>query len=86
MITFNFKRQVQTYILTVYIPSLLLILMSWISFWIDAQAAPARVSVGVTAVLTATTMTASMQDTFPVATTAKVIIWAIPFGIACDRT
>ncbi|XP_072020141.1 glycine receptor subunit alpha-2-like isoform X2 [Amphiura filiformis] len=70
-IKFNFKRQVQTYILTVYVPSLLLILMSWISFWIDAQAAPARVSVGVTAVLTATTMTASMQDTFPVATTAK---------------
>ncbi|XP_072020856.1 glycine receptor subunit alpha-2-like isoform X2 [Amphiura filiformis] len=75
-IEFEFKRQIQTYILTVYIPSVLLVIISWMSFWIDAHAAPARVSLGITTVLTATTMTASMQESFPSGTNAKAIdVW-----------
>ncbi|XP_072020364.1 glycine receptor subunit alpha-2-like [Amphiura filiformis] len=75
-IEFEFKRQIQTYILTVYIPSILLVIISWMSFWIDAHAAPARVSLGITTVLTATTMTASMQESFPSGTNAKAIdVW-----------
>ncbi|XP_072021968.1 glycine receptor subunit alphaZ1-like isoform X1 [Amphiura filiformis] len=75
-ITFTFKRHLQAYILTVYIPSILLVTISWMSFWIDAHAAPARITLGITTVLTATTMTASMQDSFPDATGAKAIdIW-----------
>ena len=53
-------------------PSLLLVIISWMSFWIDAHAAPARVSLGITTVMTSTTMTAAMQETFPDATGAKV--------------
>ena len=71
-INFTFKRQLQAYILTVFVPSLLLVVISWMSFWIDAHAAPARVSLGITTVMTSTTMTASMQETFPDATGAKV--------------
>ena len=71
-IHFTFKRQLQAYILTVFVPSLLLVIISWMSFWIDAHAAPARVSLGITTVMTPTTMTASMQETFPDATGAKV--------------
>ena len=71
-INFTFKRQLQAYILTVFVPSLLLVIISWMSFWIDAHAAPARVSLGITTVMTSTTMTASMQETFPDATGAKV--------------
>ncbi|XP_072036260.1 glycine receptor subunit alpha-2-like isoform X2 [Amphiura filiformis] len=75
-ITFTFKRHLQAYILTVYIPSILLVTISWMSFWIDAHAAPARITLGITTVLTATTMTASMQDSFPDATGAKAVdIW-----------
>ncbi|XP_072021942.1 glycine receptor subunit alpha-2-like [Amphiura filiformis] len=75
-ITFTFKRHLQAYIFTVYIPSILLVTISWMSFWIDAHAAPALITLGITTVLTATTMTASMQDSFPDATGAKAIdIW-----------
>ncbi|XP_072020840.1 gamma-aminobutyric acid receptor subunit rho-2-like [Amphiura filiformis] len=75
-IEFEFKRQIQTYILTVYIPSILLVIISWMSFWIDAHAAPARVSLGITTVLTATTMTASMQESFPSGSSAKAVdVW-----------
>ena len=53
-------------------PSLLLVIISWMSFWIDAHAAPARVSLGIVTVMTSTTMTASMQESFPDGSGAKV--------------
>jgi hypothetical protein len=39
----------------VYIPSILTCLVSFVSFWIDHKAVPARISVGLLTVLTVTT-------------------------------
>ena len=39
----------------VYIPSSLIVVMSWVSFYLDRSSAPARVGLGVTTVLTVTT-------------------------------
>ncbi|XP_071952561.1 glycine receptor subunit alpha-2-like isoform X2 [Antedon mediterranea] len=73
---FYLSRQMQSYVLQVYIPSVLLVVISWLSFWIDARAAPARVALGITTVLTVTTMTAGIQETLPAVTYAKAIdIW-----------
>ncbi|XP_038077637.1 glycine receptor subunit alphaZ1-like [Patiria miniata] len=73
---FYFMRQMESFFLTVYIPTVLLVSIAWLSFWIDAKAAPARVALGITTVLTVTTMTAGIQDTLPVVTYAKAIdIW-----------
>ncbi|XP_033624503.1 glycine receptor subunit alpha-3-like isoform X1 [Asterias rubens] len=75
-VTFYFSRHLQSYILTVYIPSSLIVAIAWLSFWIDAKAAPARVSLGITTVLTITTMTAGVQETMPLVTYAKAIdVW-----------
>ncbi|XP_033117394.1 glycine receptor subunit alpha-2-like, partial [Anneissia japonica] len=76
IVNFHLSRQMQSYILQVYIPSILLVVISWLSFWIDARAAPARVALGITTVLTVTTMTAGIQETLPAVTYAKAIdIW-----------
>ncbi|XP_071788644.1 glycine receptor subunit alpha-2-like [Asterias amurensis] len=73
---FFFQRQMESYLLTVYIPTVLLVSIAWLSFWIDAKAAPARVALGITTVLTVTTMTAGIQETLPVVTYAKAIdVW-----------
>ncbi|XP_038057958.1 glycine receptor subunit alpha-2-like [Patiria miniata] len=75
---FYFMRQMESYFLTVYIPTVLLVSIAWLSFWIDANAAPARVALGITTVLTVTTMTAGIQETLPVVTYAKAIdIWLV---------
>ena len=71
-VSFALQRNTQSYLLTVYIPSVLLVALAWISFCIDAHAAPARVSLGITTVLTITTMTSGIQETLPVVTYAKV--------------
>ena len=40
------------YIIQVYVPSSLIVVMSWVSFYLDRSSAPARVGLGVTTVLT----------------------------------
>ncbi|XP_072021139.1 glycine receptor subunit alpha-2-like isoform X1 [Amphiura filiformis] len=75
-IRLEFERQMQAYLLTVYIPSCLLVTIAWLSFWIDARAAPARITLGITTVLTVTTMTSGILERLPIVTYAKAIdIW-----------
>ena len=47
-----FVRSLGYYIIQIYIPSTLIVVLSWVSFWLDRTAAPARVSLGITTVLT----------------------------------
>lgn len=49
--TFVFKRRVMFYVYGFYLPVVLVVLLSWISFWIDPDSTPARVSLGVITIL-----------------------------------
>ncbi|XP_041357555.1 glycine receptor subunit alpha-2-like [Gigantopelta aegis] len=59
------KRQVGFYLTQTYIPSILIVSLSWISFWIDHQAIPARISVGLLTVLTITTQSSGAMAQLP---------------------
>ena len=54
-----------TFYAQVYIPSSLIVVMSWVSFWLNRGAAPARVGLGVTTVLTMTTLINSVNAALP---------------------
>uniref|UniRef100_A0A672JUJ8 Glycine receptor, alpha 4a n=1 Tax=Sinocyclocheilus grahami TaxID=75366 RepID=A0A672JUJ8_SINGR len=54
-VKFHLERQMGYYLIQMYIPSLLIVILSWVSFWINMDAAPARVGLGITTVLTMTT-------------------------------
>jgi glycine receptor alpha-4 len=56
-----FKRLFGYYLIQVYMPSLLTVFISFVSFWIDHRAVPARISVGLLTVLTITTQTSGRQ-------------------------
>lgn len=43
---FQLRRNRGVYIIQSYVPSILLVAMSWVSFWISQSAVPARVSLG----------------------------------------
>ncbi|XP_058010590.1 glycine receptor subunit alpha-4-like isoform X3 [Ahaetulla prasina] len=43
-VKFHLERQMGYYLIQMYIPSLLIVILSWVSFWINMDAAPARVS------------------------------------------
>lgn len=46
-VKFKVKREVGFYLFQIYTPSLLIVSLSWFTFWIDPQNSPARVGVGI---------------------------------------
>jgi len=50
----------------------MLVIVSWVSFWLDANAVPARVSLGVTTLLTMATQTTGINNSLPPVSYTKV--------------
>ena len=61
----HFKRQLAAYFLQEFIPTILIVAISWVSFWIDERSVPARVSLGITTVLALTTLMFGIQTSMP---------------------
>ena len=59
------KRQLGFYILQEFVPTILIVAVSWVSFWIDERSVPARVSLGITTVLAVTTLLFGIQASLP---------------------
>nr|XP_023955980.1 gamma-aminobutyric acid receptor subunit pi [Chrysemys picta bellii] len=53
---FELRRNILYFILETYVPSTLLVVLSWVSFWITLDSVPARTCIGVTTVLSMTTL------------------------------
>ncbi|XP_045134993.1 glutamate-gated chloride channel-like isoform X7 [Portunus trituberculatus] len=71
-----FKREFSYYLIQYYIPCCMLVIVSWVSFWLDQNAVPARVSLGVTTLLTMSTQTSSINNTLPPVSYTKAIdVW-----------
>lgn len=43
---FELKRSILYFILETYVPSSLLVVLSWVSFWISLSSVPARICIG----------------------------------------
>ncbi|KAG0414171.1 hypothetical protein HPB47_008671, partial [Ixodes persulcatus] len=61
-----FTRDKSFYISTVFVPGIVLVTSSFISFWLDINAVPARVMIGVTTMLNFCTTTNSFRSNLPV--------------------
>ncbi|UYV79531.1 pHCl [Cordylochernes scorpioides] len=61
-----FTRDKSFYFSTVFVPGMVLVASSFISFWLDVNAVPARVMLGVTTMLNFCTTTNSFRGTLPV--------------------
>src|SRR5882762_2161380 len=71
-----FKREFSYYMVQIYIPCCMLVIVSWVSFWLDPNSAPARVSLGVLTLLTMTTQISSINRALPPVSYIKAIdVW-----------
>ena len=62
---FRFYRYLALYFLRDFFPCILIVILSWMTFWIDYSSTPARVAMGITTVLTIVTMTNNIRNTSP---------------------
>ncbi|XP_077988485.1 glycine receptor subunit alpha-2-like [Glandiceps talaboti] len=73
---FTLSRKIGYYVISTFLPSSLLVVLSWVSFWINPEAAPARVALCITTVLTITTMAIAVRDELPkVSYVTAVDVW-----------
>ena len=73
---FVFDRQFSYYFVQMYLPSILIVLVSFLSFWIPVDNVPGRISLGVTSLLTLATQFTTMQRSLPPVSYMKAMdIW-----------
>ncbi|XP_045134989.1 glutamate-gated chloride channel-like isoform X3 [Portunus trituberculatus] len=76
LVALIFKREFSYYLIQYYIPCCMLVIVSWVSFWLDQNAVPARVALGVTTLLTMSTQTSSINQSLPPVSYTKAIdVW-----------
>ncbi|XP_076323285.1 glycine receptor subunit alpha-2-like isoform X2 [Tachypleus tridentatus] len=75
-ITFTLKRQNGYHLIETYLPTFMIVMISWVSFWLNVDAVPARVTLGVTTLLTLTTVAAGVRTNLPPVSYVKAIdVW-----------
>ncbi|XP_048585336.1 gamma-aminobutyric acid receptor subunit beta-like [Nematostella vectensis] len=62
---FSFKRRIEFFIFSAFTPAIILVILSWCCFWISSQAVPARVSLGITTILTTILLSSSVNSNMP---------------------
>ena len=63
--SFILKRQLGSYLASTYIPAVLIIMVSWLSFWVSVDAVPARVTLGLLTLLGILTQGTSLVGNLP---------------------
>uniref|UniRef100_A0A0K0EE53 Ig-like domain-containing protein n=1 Tax=Strongyloides stercoralis TaxID=6248 RepID=A0A0K0EE53_STRER len=73
---FIVDREIMHHVLQTYLPTSLIVIISWFSFWLDAESVPARVSLSITCLLTLATQNSAARMALPQASYVKAIdIW-----------
>uniref|UniRef100_A0A914XIX1 Uncharacterized protein n=2 Tax=Plectus sambesii TaxID=2011161 RepID=A0A914XIX1_9BILA len=77
-LNFVFVRQLGFHVVQSFVPTSLLVMLSWVSFWLDVRSAAARVALGITSLLTLIEHGNSIKDSLPnVSYTKAVDIWVM---------
>ena len=60
---FHLSRSIGFHMVQSYIPTILIVVISWVSFWMDVDSVPGRTTLGVTTLLTVSSKSAGMKAT-----------------------
>ncbi|XP_054724951.1 glycine receptor subunit alpha-3-like [Uloborus diversus] len=72
----RFRREIPYYLMEVYLPISLLVIGSWLSFWLDVYAVPARTALGITTILTIITSSRGIKESIPRVSYVKAVdVW-----------
>ncbi|PAV78074.1 hypothetical protein WR25_09269, partial [Diploscapter pachys] len=69
---FQVQRKMLHHVMQVYVPTSLIVIISWFSFWLPVDSAPARVSLSITTLLTISTQANAVKLALPEVSYMKV--------------
>ncbi|XP_071951891.1 gamma-aminobutyric acid receptor subunit alpha-5-like isoform X2 [Antedon mediterranea] len=72
-VNFELKRNIGLFIIQTYVPCSMMVVISWISFWINREATPARISLAILTILTITTLSLTATSSLPQVSYVKAI-------------
>ena len=75
IVTFTFSRRIGYYLINFYVPCIIMVIMSWIVFWMDRANIGDRIALGITTVLTIVFLLSSSNSTMPRVSYPKAIDW-----------
>lgn len=85
--TFTLKRRTTYFIFQHFIPSAFLVFLSWLSFWVDRHAVPARISLVITCILSTMFLFESINSSLPRISYLKAVdyylITSFVFIVSC---
>ncbi|XP_068085895.1 gamma-aminobutyric acid receptor subunit alpha-6 [Anabrus simplex] len=74
-VNFNLQRHTGYFLIQVYVPCILIVVLSWVSFWIHREATSDRVGLGITTVLTLSTISLDSRTDLPKVRYATALDW-----------
>lgn len=74
-VSFHLKRHTGYFLIQVYVPCILIVVLSWVSFWIHREATSDRVGLCITAVLTLSTISLDSRTDLPKVKYATALDW-----------
>ncbi|MED6244062.1 Gamma-aminobutyric acid receptor subunit alpha-6 [Ataeniobius toweri] len=77
VVHFLLQRKLGYYLIQTYIPLIMIVVLSQVSFWINKESVPARTVAGITTVLTMTTLSISARQSLPKVAYATAMDWFI---------
>ncbi|XP_051275221.1 gamma-aminobutyric acid receptor subunit alpha-6a isoform X3 [Dicentrarchus labrax] len=77
VVHFHLQRKLGYYLIQTYIPLIMVVVLSQVSFWINKESVPARTVAGITTVLTMTTLSISARESLPKVAYATAMDWFI---------
>ena len=75
-INFILRRHIFFFMLQTYFPTMLMVMLSWVSFWIDRRAVPARVSLGTETMCQNVHYTLNMQQPPTVVKSFRLLLFS----------
>ncbi|XP_052793064.1 glycine receptor subunit alpha-2-like isoform X2 [Mya arenaria] len=75
-VKFILERDYSFYLIQIFVPSILIVILSWVNFWLDCTSVPGRVSLALLTVLTMTTQSSGARENLPAVSYVKAIdVW-----------
>ncbi|XP_058821114.1 gamma-aminobutyric acid receptor subunit alpha-6 isoform X2 [Topomyia yanbarensis] len=74
-VSFNLQRHTGYFLIQVYVPCILIVVLSWVSFWIHREATSDRVGLCITTVLTLSTISLDSRTDLPKVRYATALDW-----------